>query len=270
MGDNGTGAEKLVAKLSRDQSDVFGMIAKKKPLEEIAERLGLSRRNIKHLVHSARFAFGATDDLVDDYLHMVETWEEVHGHKLLPDFDAETSLENTLILSDAAASKAEALDHIDATMSPVELRNLAASLTKLADALEGGSTQAKLRTEVSEPSSAAQIERNAPELARRAAALIERRALRARFLPADLFGEPAWNMLLDLFIQFANGTKLSGKSLSIAAGCPPTTALRHIHRLEDSHLLRREASPRDARVALFSLTDRGILSVGRVLEAIEV
>jgi hypothetical protein len=63
----------------------------------------------------------------------------------------------------------------------------------------------------------------------------------------DLFGEPAWDMLLDLFAAHEEQVKISVSSLCIAAAVPSTTALRWISVLhERGHLIRR-GDPRDGR-----------------------
>lgn len=68
-----------------------------------------------------------------------------------------------------------------------------------------------------------------------------RRRKRASLLPADLFREPAWDMLIDLMIAQMLGKQVSIRSLCHAAGVPATTALRHIATLEARGLIRREA-----------------------------
>jgi hypothetical protein len=47
-----------------------------------------------------------------------------------------------------------------------------------------------------------------------------------------LFGEPAWDILLDLFIAHCRGDDLQVSSVCIEASVPSTTILRWIARLE--------------------------------------
>ncbi len=82
----------------------------------------------------------------------------------------------------------------------------------------------------------------------------------------DIIGIPAWNMLLELFRQFAGGAKVSTKSLQLIAGCPETTALRIIDRLEQRGLVIRTQSAADRRVTFINLTREGVVTVGLVLE----
>lgn len=76
-----------------------------------------------------------------------------------------------------------------------------------------------------------------------------------------LFFDPAWNMLLDLYVQQARGSRVSITSLTIAAGVPPTTALRWISLLEGRGLLEREPDRFDKRRCFVRLTDD---AVGRI------
>lgn len=63
----------------------------------------------------------------------------------------------------------------------------------------------------------------------------------------DLFGEPAWDVLLDLYIAAQQGKRVPVTSACIGAAVPPTTALRWLNQLEQRGLIEREHDPRDAR-----------------------
>lgn len=266
MNQGRNGAAHLLAHLSNGERDVVELIAKRKPIEEIKDRIGLPRKTIEGLIHSAKIMLSANDDLVDDYLMMLEDWQQETGSKLYTEFGEGTPEERALVRETRTPFKSHVIDDIEATMTPAEMRDLAGSLLRLADAFDQDWSPEGVQASFHWPSGAAKIEKNSLELAKRATLLVKQREMREKFLPKDLFGEPAWNMLLDLFIQFAGGAKVSGKSLSIAAGCPQTTALRHLARLEEAGLVKREPSRHDARVTLYSLTKQGVIGVGRVLE----
>lgn len=87
---------------------------------------------------------------------------------------------------------------------------------------------------------------------------IRARRMRDQFLPGDLFADPAWDMLLDLFAARLEGSSVSVSSLCIAAAVPPTTALRWITTLTDAGLLMRREDPSDRRRAFIVLTARGV------------
>ncbi|MEI9927580.1 MAG: winged helix DNA-binding protein [Sphingomonas sp.] len=89
-------------------------------------------------------------------------------------------------------------------------------------------------------------------------ALIRSRRLRAQFFAGELFADPAWDMLLDLFAAQLEHRRVSVSSLCIAAAVPPTTALRWIGTLHDAGLFERQADPSDRRRAYIALSAKGI------------
>lgn len=93
------------------------------------------------------------------------------------------------------------------------------------------------------------------ELARQTYA--DRRRRPKIFSNDDLFGEPAWDILLDLFIAAKERRRVSVTSACIGSAVPSTTALRWITILEREGLLLREADPADARRIYVKLTARG-------------
>ncbi len=99
-----------------------------------------------------------------------------------------------------------------------------------------------------------------PRLVRR---IIRQRQLRARFFDGDLFGDPAWDMLLDLTAARAEHARVSVTSLCIASGVPPTTALRWIGQMSEAGLLERIEDETDRRRAFITLTDKAADSMAR-------
>lgn len=85
--------------------------------------------------------------------------------------------------------------------------------------------------------------------------LITIRRLRDRFFSAELFADPAWDILLDLAASRLERRPVSVSSLCIAAAVPPTTALRWIRMMTDQDLLVRRADPDDARRMFVALSD---------------
>ena len=79
----------------------------------------------------------------------------------------------------------------------------------------------------------------------------------------SLFGEPAWDLLLDLFIAEAEGKRLSVTAACIGAAVPTSTALRWIVILESRGLVRRENDPTDARRVFLHLTSEGYTRMTR-------
>ena len=96
------------------------------------------------------------------------------------------------------------------------------------------------------------------ELIRKARAESRHRTLRARHLPASLFGEPAWDMLLDIFINRAEGKRVSFTSTCLATGVPAGIAARWLNVLEAEGLLFRRRDPKDRSCLWLDLTDLGM------------
>ena len=99
-----------------------------------------------------------------------------------------------------------------------------------------------------------------PRLVRR---IIRQRQLRARFFDADLFADPAWDILLDLTAARVEHTRVSVTSLGIASGGPPTTALRWIGQMTEAGLLQRVEDETDRRRAFIVLTDKAAEAMAR-------
>ena len=64
---------------------------------------------------------------------------------------------------------------------------------------------------------------------------------------AELFADPAWDMLLDLLQAEIVQHRVPVSSLCIAAAVPATTALRWIKSMTDRGLLVRRDDPHDGR-----------------------
>jgi hypothetical protein len=77
------------------------------------------------------------------------------------------------------------------------------------------------------------------------------------FQDATLFGEPAWDILLDLFIAAKERKRLPVTSACIGAAVPATTALRWLTVLEDKGLILRENDMTDARRVFVRLSTDG-------------
>lgn len=164
------------------------------------------------------------------------------------------------------AERKHPIDRLVSDWQPKEIRHLATTLLRLAEMLDMEGRSEADHAVLPWPANLVWVERNATSLAAKARLIWEQRERRRQFISSDLLGEPAWDMLLDLFIQFAGGARVSTTSLCIASRVPATTALRYINLLEETGYAVRSQSDYDRRVTLVSLTERGVLAVGRYLE----
>lgn len=145
-----------------------------------------------------------------------------------------------------------------------ELRRIADELLTMADAMDAS---AGVRFAPAAPPDPAR--RDVSDRAIANAAYRARRA-RARFLPHDLFFEPAWDMLLDLYVAACDGKSISTTSLCIASATPPTTALRYVNQLIDLGLAGRREDPKDARRTLVYLSERGHKALSSYFRALRL
>lgn len=95
------------------------------------------------------------------------------------------------------------------------------------------------------------------KLAAIASSIHDARKRRLNLFDASLFGEPAWDMLLTLFIARCRGEQVTTTRLCAAGGAPHATGLRWIGLLNSQGLLQRLRAPEDARVMLIELTETG-------------
>lgn len=93
------------------------------------------------------------------------------------------------------------------------------------------------------------------------------RRRRDRHLPGDLFGEPTWDILLDLYVATRENRPVPTTSACIGADVPPTTALRWLRILEARDLVEREEDCRDGRRTFVRLSKHGLAAMDDWLKA---
>ncbi|GAM07267.1 hypothetical protein MBENS4_4263 [Novosphingobium sp. MBES04] len=94
------------------------------------------------------------------------------------------------------------------------------------------------------------------------------RRLRDEILGKDLFGEPTWDILLDLYAMHQQGRECSVKSVCIASAVAPTTALRWFNVLLRKGLLTRLDDPRDGRRSIVHISEKGLRAMDKVVARI--
>lgn len=147
------------------------------------------------------------------------------------------------------------------------LRDISATLVGLA-----GQWQAE---DEAEPAGEVEPRRvKLPERGRSTLASAERvyrsRRGRERLFPASFFGEPAWDMLLDLYISAVKGLKINVTSVCIAGAVPITTGLRWLAILEQEGLVNRTVGPGDGRVTFVEIADKGRTMIESYLDNLDL
>jgi len=97
------------------------------------------------------------------------------------------------------------------------------------------------------------------DIAKEAYAVRRRRTV--IFDNSELFGEPAWDILLDLYIAHVEHKQVSVSSACIGSAAPPTTGLRWLGVLSEQGLILREHDPEDQRRVLVRLTGKGLAAM---------
>jgi hypothetical protein len=94
------------------------------------------------------------------------------------------------------------------------------------------------------------------DLVKLARTVVELRRTRSHVFPPVIFGEPAWDMLLALFLRASSNEGETVSNLSMSSGTPATTALRWIDYLEREGYVSRRSCRTDRRLVFVDLTDK--------------
>ncbi|WOE74564.1 transcriptional regulator, SarA/Rot family [Alterisphingorhabdus coralli] len=87
--------------------------------------------------------------------------------------------------------------------------------------------------------------------------IIKARHRRFSFFDADMFADPAWDILLDLYVASLEHRQVSVSSACIASCVPSTTALRWLNILEKNDLIVRKRDQHDLRRVFVELSQEG-------------
>ncbi|MFM5924587.1 MAG: MarR family transcriptional regulator [Novosphingobium sp.] len=152
-----------------------------------------------------------------------------------------------------------------------DIRRIAEKLLMLADAQERGG---ELPQELGNGLEPIKVRRNNDDptyfadpdvMLAIAKAIYRGRRARASHFPADLLGEPLWDILLDLYIEKAQARSVSITSACVASNVPPTTALRWLKVLEEGGWIFREDDVKDRRRSFLRLSEKAEIAVVRCL-----
>ncbi len=110
--------------------------------------------------------------------------------------------------------------------------------------------------------------RQAMPLAGVARALSRDRARLGRYFDAELFADPALDILLELFAAYEERREICVSSLCIEANIPATTTLRWVSVLCDRGLVVRRGDPGDRRRVLVTLSPHAAEAMRAYLAAV--
>ena len=152
------------------------------------------------------------------------------------------------------------------------LRELARELSEIAEVMENVRDVMSAPLKVTDESRSRRIPRESTIIEAQARSLLwlaemfqKARKTRNECFPDGIFGETAWEILLDLFIWRLRGKRLSVTGALQGTTCPMTTGLRWLRVLERHNLIERERSVSDARRTWIDLTTDGYTRMARFL-----
>lgn len=105
-------------------------------------------------------------------------------------------------------------------------------------------------------------------LVSRARIVFNSRRLRERYFDSQLFGEPAWDILLLLYISEQSSARMTATSLGELVHTPPTTVARWLNHLEMAELIERQDHPTDRRTVFIKLREKGRAALNSYLGSI--
>lgn len=95
------------------------------------------------------------------------------------------------------------------------------------------------------------------ELISRARAVLHARRVRAQHFNRAIFGEPAWDILILLYLAETAEARQTIGQIAASVETPLTTVLRWVGYLENEQLVERFDHPTDRRIAFVRLTGKG-------------
>lgn len=95
--------------------------------------------------------------------------------------------------------------------------------------------------------------------------VLRTRAIRTQFFDADLFADPAWDILLALYKAELTQRRISVSGCCYAAQVPATTGLRYIATLCEQGVVLRKPDPLDGRRLFLSLSHAASAAMQRIL-----
>ena len=99
-----------------------------------------------------------------------------------------------------------------------------------------------------------------------ASEILKFRDRRSKFFDGSLFADPAWDMLLELYVASAEQRRMTISNLCVSARVPMTTGLRWTNLLEQRQLIERRPDPLDGRRVFVALTQAGLTAMKGLFE----
>ena len=96
----------------------------------------------------------------------------------------------------------------------------------------------------------------------------ERRFRAEYFSDSDVFGEPAWDILLHLYQGHSHDRELRIESVALATGLPATSSLRWLELLEKKGLVFAYRNESEIAEIYLRLSSKGLDAMARYLDRV--
>jgi len=97
--------------------------------------------------------------------------------------------------------------------------------------------------------------------------ILEQRRRRLRFFNPAMFGEPAWDILLLLYVNSAAGIRQTTVKISESLDTPLSSVIRWLGYLEKERMIEREAHPTDRRIMFLHPSEKALGQLEAYLSA---
>lgn len=97
--------------------------------------------------------------------------------------------------------------------------------------------------------------------------ILSARRLRYAHFSGSLFGEPAWDLLLQVYVSDASGLSSTVAELQVQQEQPASTTLRWLNALEEQGLIRQKQLPTGSKIV--ELTTNGHSALDAYLVAVQ-
>jgi DNA-binding MarR family transcriptional regulator len=126
----------------------------------------------------------------------------------------------------------------------------------------------KLRRKLSSPAAHRPNGLGSKDIKRLAREMVRSRRRRDAVFGGGLFSDPAWDILLELYLVEMAQHRVNITQITSAIAAPPTTALRWLERLAIEGWISREPDMMDRRRIWVSLTERGSMAMREYFESV--
>lgn len=93
-------------------------------------------------------------------------------------------------------------------------------------------------------------------------------SLRQATLGISYFQDPAWDILLLVYLEHLKGRALNVTAACTAGNVAPTTGLRWLQKLTEDGWVERRTQARNKKCVLVILTDRALVRMNALMEAV--